>query len=386
MPRHPYIICRPAIVGRGPDAAQMRMTPLIGDEHPHEGAVRIVWPGVVLAVALGLSVAASAAPVAPHPLETAIVGPGRLHRAECVGRAGTCRFAGARAIKIPLFWNESSARAAPARVRAGRSERPGLHLGPTRHPDPLRPCRHGLMPIVYIAGAHHIDGALVTLSRRLPAFALASVRRYPGHLAGLPRVGSGRPGTSRTRFRRPVQAGHGNVVPDAQNALAASVHMSRVTRSSPAGWPRSGPRPRSRHLELMRSLLASAGSLAPRDVPCPAPLRHLVDRPVHGWRPDPPREPAGRRLIAELPEMKAVLDAGVRLGNVATARPSFWVTEFSWATRPTRAAFRRRSKGAGWPRLSTTCGARASAPSRGSPRLRDERLSGGPLLRERRSP
>ena len=32
--------------------------------------------------------------------------------------------------------------------------------------------------------------------------------------------------------------------------------------------------------------------------------------------------------------MKAVLDAGVRVGNVATPRPSFWVTEFSWDSDP----------------------------------------------------
>jgi hypothetical protein len=39
--------------------------------------------------------------------------------------------------------------------------------------------------------------------------------------------------------------------------------------------------------------------------------------------------------LGDLPEMSAVLRAGRRLGRIASNRPSgFWVTEFSWDTRP----------------------------------------------------
>ena len=39
--------------------------------------------------------------------------------------------------------------------------------------------------------------------------------------------------------------------------------------------------------------------------------------------------------LGDLPEMKAVLDAATRAGHIASARtPQFWVTEFSWDSKP----------------------------------------------------
>jgi hypothetical protein len=61
------------------------------------------------------------------------------------------------------------------------------------------------------------------------------------------------------------------------------------------------------------------------------------------WATDPYTEgsPTRKALaaddvsIAELPQMKAVLDAGVRLGHVVSEQPvAFWVTEFSWDSNP----------------------------------------------------
>ena len=133
-------------------------------------------------------------------------------------------------------------RPVPARSRSrcfGTRWRPrGARAGSSRQIRPTRPTpgaqldtqirqvrRHGLTPIVYIAGApawamQPIDGALRPDPGDYRAFALAAVRRYSGHLAGLPRVGD-LAGLERAEqgSRAPVQAGHGLVVPDARERV-----------------------------------------------------------------------------------------------------------------------------------------------------------------------
>ena len=74
-------------------------------------------------------------------------------------------------------------------------------------------------------------------------------------------------------------------------------------------------------------------------------LKPACTDPVHFdiWSTDPytaggPTHHAYRAndvSIGDLPEMKAVLDAGVRAGHVVSAKPvRFWVTEFSWDSDP----------------------------------------------------
>jgi hypothetical protein len=55
--------------------------------------------------------------------------------------------------------------------------------------------------------------------------------------------------------------------------------------------------------------------------------------------------------LGDLPRMRALLKAGVRLGHVVSAHPvQFWVTEFGWDTNPPLA---------GRPSRCTRCGSRA---------------------------
>lgn len=303
-------------------------------------AVRIVWPGVVLAVALGLSVAASAAPVAPHPLETAIVDPDVFTGPNASVGLARAVSAGARAIKIPLFWNEVAPARRPRGFEPADPSDPAYTWG--QLDTQIRQVRrHGLTPIVYIAGApawamHHIDGALRPDPGDYRAFALASVRRYSGHLAGLPRVGIWQAWNEPNKVPAPrFKQGTATWYRTLVNAFAASVHSEPGDEVVAGGLAPFGISTAIAPLKFMRSLLCVSPGPSPHAT-CHAPLHFDI------WSTDPytaggPTHLAsqpGDVSIAELPEMKAVLDAGVRLGNVATARPSFWVTEFSWDSDP----------------------------------------------------
>jgi hypothetical protein len=121
------------------------------------------------------------------------------------------------------------------------------------------------------------------------------------------------------------------------NAAAASIHAvdarNRVVAGALAPFgPPSGHMP----LDFMRKLLCMSRGKSPRPV-CNAKTTFDVWS-HHPYTQGGPRHQAywpDDVSIGDLGEMNRLLRAAVRAGNVVHSRPvAFWVTEFSWETRP----------------------------------------------------
>ena len=249
----------------------------------------------------------------------------RLHRPGRGRGLDRAAAAGVTAIKVPLFWNEvapSTARGIPP----GRSSDPAYNW--TQLDTQLRLIRaHGLEPIVYIAGAP----AWARDDRRRPrpdpaqyrAFALAAVRRYSGRPVGLPRVRFWQAWNEPNKVAGPrAKKGTAGLVPDARQRVRGEAHtVPGQRRDRRRRSRRSGSRPRSRPLDVhARRALRLTGPGA--HATCiDRPFRRLVDRPVHGRRPDA-QDPRARRCLGR----RAARDEGGarqgrRLGDVVSRAP-----------------------------------------------------------------
>jgi hypothetical protein len=130
------------------------------------------------------------------------------------------------------------------------------------------------------------------------------------------------------------------------NAFAASVHAVDPTNLVIAGgldpfghkngkkqaWYSTAP------LAFMRSLLCVSKGVHPH-----ATCHDRIDFDVWSHHPYTFGGPFGRAKnpddveLGDLPRMRALLQAGVRLHHVVSTRPvQFWVTEFGWDTNPPR--------------------------------------------------
>ena len=231
----------------------------------------------------------------------------------------------------PALLERGGARAAPARASPPADPtRPGLQLVAASTPSSATSAAHGLSRsstsrALRAWAFERIDGAVRPDPGDYRAFALAAVRRYSGHFEGLPRVRFWQAWNEPNKVPRPRrQAGHGRVVPDARERVCGERPLgARETRSSPAVSRRSGSRPRSRHSS---SCAACSASRRVTRLPRPAttPLISTSGRPTRtrpAARPTSRRQP-GDVSVAELPEMKAVLDAGARVGQRRAAAPA----------------------------------------------------------------
>jgi len=130
------------------------------------------------------------------------------------------------------------------------------------------------------------------------------------------------------------------------NAVADAVHAIDPANLVVAGGLDPYGHPKSKNQEwyaiaplaFMRSLLCLSKGSHPHST-CDDPIHFDV------WSHHPYTYggPFGRAKLADdvelgdLPKMRAVLKAGVRLNHVRSAQPvKFWVTEFSWDTNPPR--------------------------------------------------
>jgi hypothetical protein len=133
------------------------------------------------------------------------------------------------------------------------------------------------------------------------------------------------------------------------NAVAAAVHAVDPANLVVAGGlaPFGHPKTENhkwyvtRPLVFMRSLLCVSKGPHPHST-CHAPIHfdvwshHPYTPYIHGG-PFAHAKVPGDVELGDLPTMRAVLKAGVRLGHVVSARPvQFWVTEFGWNTNPPR--------------------------------------------------
>lgn len=130
------------------------------------------------------------------------------------------------------------------------------------------------------------------------------------------------------------------------NAVAAGVHGVDPTNLVSAGGLDPFGHPKSKKqqwysvapLAFMRSLLCVSKGKHPHAT-CNDPV-HFDVWSHHPYTFGGPFGHAKRSddvELGDMPEMRAVLQAGVRLHHVVSARPvQFWVTEFGWDTNPPR--------------------------------------------------
>jgi len=181
-------------------------------------------------------------------------------------------------------------------------------------------------------------------------FARAAATRYSGRYAGLPRVrywmvwNEPNLGTYLNPQFREGKPYAPLVYRDLVNRVADAVHGVRSDNLVVAGgtapftaWTKdSKERWGMGPLTFMRAMLCLSQTRKPKPV-CSARAKFDVwaHHPYtsggpthHAFRPDDVS-------LGDLPEMRAVLDAAIQYRRIASrATPQFWVTEFSWDTKP----------------------------------------------------
>jgi hypothetical protein len=190
----------------------------------------------------------------------------------------------------------------------------------------------------------------------LALFARAAARRYSGSVLGLPRVGLWQLWNEPNYFRflmpqfdsdfgLPVPAGARALSPGIYrrmlNAFSASVHaVSSRNLVIAGGTTPFAHRLAKRHIvgpmRFMRELMC----LTPRNRPdprCNQPASFDVwsHHPYTEGGPNHRARDPQSASLGDLPRMRRILRAAIRARHVASrARVRFWVTEFSWDTRP----------------------------------------------------
>jgi Cellulase (glycosyl hydrolase family 5) len=191
----------------------------------------------------------------------------------------------------------------------------------------------------------HPPNAGTPKAAALGDFATALARRYDGSTAGLPAEHVfqvwNEPNLSLDLYPISTKA-YRNMV----NAVADAVHKVDSTNLVVAGAlePVGHPRRKGQKwysiapLKFMRSLLCVSKGSHPHST-----CRSAVHFDAWSHHPYTTGGPFGRAkirddvMLGDLPKMRALLRAGVRLHHVVSAQPvKFWVTEFGWDTRPPR--------------------------------------------------
>jgi hypothetical protein len=294
-----------------------------------------------LVIALAASAASTADAAPTQPLETAFVDPVEFTSPTADLALSHAVKAGAKAIKIPLFWDTIAPATRPSHFRPADPLEPAYNWqGLDAEVRLVR--SHGLEPFVYVAGPpswaiRKLDGFPRVDPEQYRLFVLAAVRRYSGKTQGLPRVryweAWNEPNKVPGREFKPSAA---DWYREIVNAFAASAHTVSGNAVIAGGLAPFGISTAVAPLAFMRSLLCLSSGRQPHAT-CSAKVHFDI------WSTDPysagaPTHKAYRKndvSIGDLPEMKDVLDAGVRLGHVVSTQPMrFWVTEFSWDSNP----------------------------------------------------
>ena len=216
----------------------------------------------------------------------------------------------------------------------------------------------GLKPLVTIHSApqwaYPADAEINAVAFRpdpvqLGHFAYAAARRYSGQVEGLPRVRlwqawnepnisimlrpqlvGGRP-VSPGLYRalvNAIAAGVKAVHPDNLVVAGGTAPFRDITPEVQRQNKRWGP------LTFMRELLCLSRTLRPT---CSARVRFDIwsHHPYTSGGPTHEALLPDDVSLGDLPEMRRVLNAAVRAGHVRSrGKPRFWVTEFSWDSKP----------------------------------------------------
>lgn len=290
---------------------------------------------------------------AARPLTTAVFDPG-LIGPDAPAVLTRIRGAGATFVRITLSWRAAS----PDRpLDLTNPSDPAYRWAPYDRAIHLATGK-GLTPIVTVVaapdwaeegGSSGPDGSVRPNAVEYGRFATAAAHRYSGTLTGLPRVRywqawnepnitqflnpqyeNGRP-YSPSLYRSMVNEFSSGVKSAARGNLVIAGGTAPFRDTSPGVVkidPRWGP------LAFMRELLCLSPSLAPK---CSEKIHFDIwaHHPYTSGGPTHHANLADDVSIGDLPQMRRVLDAGVKAGNVLSDRPvQFWVTEFSWDSSP----------------------------------------------------
>jgi Cellulase (glycosyl hydrolase family 5) len=312
----------------------------------------------VAAVALALSATAaegSARSLRVHPtkptlpLRTAFLDPVSAQQPDGYTKMYA---AGARYVRVPVFWNAVAPATPPSGFDASDPTSPGYAwsgLDSTVEGAETA----GLTPILDIVGAPDwayatqpgaINGGTPRASD-LGAFATALATHYDGLTVGVP-VEHVFQVWNEPNLSLDLNPVSGSTYRGMVNAVSDAVHAVDPDNLVVAGDLDPFGHPKSKKqkwysvapLAFMRSMLCLSKGVHPHAT-CKNPARFDV------WSHHPYTfgGPFGKAKLpddvelGDLPRMRAVLKAGVRLHHVVSARPvQFWVTEFGWDTNPPR--------------------------------------------------
>jgi Cellulase (glycosyl hydrolase family 5) len=324
---------------------------------------KLAVAGALLALA---AVSASVAVAARHttvrtystsgtrPLATAIADPALFGGNQTAEAFARTRAAGATYARFTVNWRSVAPATPPAGFVATDPTSPGYSWGGL---DALVEAAEsaGLTPILdlqyppvwaYASNPTEVNGGSPNVSD-LGDFATALATHYSGLTPGVPaeHVFQVWNEPNLSLDMSPVSASRYR---DMVNAVADAVHAVDPTNLVVAGGldPYGHPKNKKRKwysvgpLPYMRSLLCLSKGSHPHST-CHASIRfdiwsHHPYTPYNGG-PFARAKVPGDVQIGDLPKMRALLQAGVRLHHVVSADPvQFWVTEFGWNTHPPR--------------------------------------------------
>jgi|tagenome__1003787_1003787.scaffolds.fasta_scaffold20988348_6 hypothetical protein len=286
------------------------------------------------------------------PLTTAIADPWLFNSSQTPMAFDKTRAAGARYVRLSLDWNGVAPTTRPAGFVAKDPESPGYSW---RNADAAvaHAVAAGLTPILDVAGtppwayAKKREGvnAGTPKAAYLGEFATALAKHFDGSTPGVPAAHVfqvwNEPNVS--LYLSPAK---GSTYRGMVNAFADAVHAVDAKNVVIAGDLDPFGHPKSKKqkwnsvapLAFMRSLLCLSKGKHPHRT-----CKNTVHFDVWSHHPYTFNGPFGHARnhddisLGDLPRMRSLLRAGVRLHRVVSPHAvKFWVTEFSWDTRPPR--------------------------------------------------
>jgi hypothetical protein len=262
--------------------------------------------------------------------------------------------AGATIVRFTISWRAVAPTTLPATWNPADPGDPNYSWG-TYDQEITQAVRHGLTPLVtflYTPAWAEVGGKTTQGTHRptqaaIAQFATALATRYSGHFNGLPRVRYWQVWNEPniTPYLEPqrvsgkdVAAAYYRIMLDASAKALTGVSPSNIVVS--AGLSpftvdyrdvRSvGP------LRFMRELLCMSGGTQPKPT-CNAKATFDIWA-THPYTSGGPFHHASNPddvSLGDLPTMRTLLDAARKAGHVVSTHPvEFWVTEFSWDSKP----------------------------------------------------
>jgi hypothetical protein len=338
-----------------------------------EGIVARVLRGVALVlsllVVLGLGCGAvagtssSAASSIPASLDTAIFDPPQFAGADAALAFAHVRQTGATVARLILNWRQVAPRPLSAGADASDPGNPAYRWGAVDRQVALA-VQAGLQPILCVvdppswARTPGPDGKRTLPTLRDPGgdlgkFALAVARRYSGTFQGLPRVrywqAWNEPNV--TEYISPQYVDGKDASPaiyrQIVNAVAGAVHSVHADNlvvagsQSPFTQGDASTDPLAHHvvippMRFMRELLCMSSGSNPKPT-CNDPISFDAwsHHPYTSGGPTHRAASPDDVSLGDLPQMKRLLDAAAKAGHIRSrGAVRFWVTEFSWDSRP----------------------------------------------------